>query len=681
MSARDFGSVAPPFFPAPASAGGDAAPRFPAGEGALGAVPFGRGSCGFTVWAPFARQVAVELLAPEDGRVARLEPLRGGEHGYHAGILEAVDPGQRYRFRLSTERGELSRPDPASRSQPTGVHGASEVVELRGGSRWEGRPLEEYVLYELHVGTFTREGTFEAVIPRLDDLVHLGVTAVELMPVAEFPGGRNWGYDGTFPFAAQSTYGGPEGLRRLVEACHARGLAVVLDVVYNHLGPEGNRLADYGPYFTDRYRTPWGDALNFDGGGSDAVRRFFIENALFWTRDFGIDALRLDAVHAILDTSATHVLEELAEAVHAEADREGRRVLVIAESDANDPRLVRERERGGFGLDAQWSDDFHHSIHALVTGERGGYYRDFGTVHELAEVFRHAWVYRGRYSPYRGRRHGRAPGGLPSARFLAYAQNHDQIGNRARGDRLSTLVDGDTLRAVATATLLSPFTPLLFMGEEYGESAPFPYFVSHTDPELVEAVRRGRRAEFAAFGWEGELPDPQAEETFRSARPDPALGERDPHRGLRELHRELLVLRKELKAAGLLDGEERRVEVAGERSLAVLRVRGGREALLLLHFGDETFDFAGAHEGAREDGSGTERSPDTEWPPAVELAPGANRPPGTDQRSGAEWSPGTDWTLRLATAHTRWSGPGGHSAERPLVLPPRSAALLLRGVS
>ncbi|HEX2030455.1 MAG TPA: malto-oligosyltrehalose trehalohydrolase [Actinomycetota bacterium] len=545
----------------------------------LGATPLPGARCRFTVWAPRARRVDVHLLEPDDRAVG----LERGDRGYHVAVVDGVPAGARYRFRLD---GDRELPDPASRFQPRGVDGPSEVIDsdhdwTDGG--WGGVPLRDYVLYELHVGTFSAEGTFDGVARHLDELVDLGVTAVELMPVAQFPGTRNWGYDGVFPFAVQDSYGGPAGLRSLVDACHGRGLAVVLDVVYNHLGPEGNVLEDFGPYFTDRYVTPWGPALNVDGPGSDEVRRYFIENALRWLEEFHVDALRLDAVHGIVDTSAYPFLEELADAVHA---LPGRRRYLIAESDLNDPRYVTPPERGGLGLDAQWNDDFHHALHALLTGERVGYYRDFGAVEPLAESMREGFFLGGRYSAFRGRRHGRSSRDVPAERLVVFAQNHDQVGNRMLGDRLSTLVSFDELKLAAGAVLLAPFVPLLFMGEEYGERAPFQYFVSHTDPELVEAVRRGRREEFAAFGWEAEPPDPQDDETFLRSRLDRSVADGGPHRALRELHRELLGLRRSHPALAVPTKEGLEVAAKGD-TLTLRRERDDTEIVALFNFGEE----------------------------------------------------------------------------------------------
>lgn len=551
----------------------------------LGATCLDGGETRFLVWAPKAESLSVRLFS---GETSRTVPLRAEADGYFVGTVAGARAGDRYFYRF-TDGSE--RPDPASRFQPLGVHGPSQIVD-RGGfpwsdANWQGLPLEEYVIYELHVGTFTAEGTFESVIPRLDCLAELGVTAVELMPVAQFPGERNWGYDGAYPFAPQSSYGGPEGLKQLVDACHRRGLAVILDVVYNHLGPEGNYLGCFGPYFTDRYRTPWGETVNFDGPDSDAVRGYFVSNALFWVTEYHVDALRLDAIHGIFDFSARHILQELAEAVHREARRLGRAVQVIAESSLNDARTVTPTPLGGHGLDAQWNDDFHHALRTLLTGERDGYYVDFGEFSQLAKAFREGFVYSGQYSRYRRRRHGSSSAGIASGRLVVFSQNHDQVGNRLRGERPGHSLSPEKLKLAAGAVLLSPYLPLLFMGEEYGETAPFPYFIHHSDPELVAAVRRGRREEFAAFAWQGEMPDPQAETTFLSAKINPQLRLEEPHRSLFVLYRELLRLRKMLPSLRRLSRETTEVAEIAEAKVLVLRrwVDAG-EILCLFNFGD-----------------------------------------------------------------------------------------------
>jgi maltooligosyltrehalose trehalohydrolase len=511
----------------------------------LGATYLGDNRCAFRVWAPFAGNVSVHIVAPEERQVH----LKKRELGYYYGEIAGAGPGTRYFYLLD---GQKERPDPASRSQPFGVHGPSEVVDPRTfvwtDLGWTGPEQRELIFYELHVGTFTPKGDFVSVIPYLGELRDLGVTAIELMPVGQFPGNRNWGYDGVYPFAAQNSYGGPDGLQLLVDACHGHGLAVYLDVVYNHLGPEGNYLSDFGPYFTDRYRTPWGMALNFDGPESDEVRRFFLENAVYWLRDLHMDGLRLDAIHAITDKSAFPFLEELAGIVHRQAEKLKRRIYIFAESDLNDPRVIRSAKNGGYGMDGQWSDDFHHALHSLLTGESAGYYKDFGRIEHLKKVLREGYAYTGEYSTFRQRRHGSKSGLAGAGQFVVFAQNHDQVGNRAFGERLTMLLSFQELKLAAGVTLLSPFLPLLFMGEEYAETAPFQYFTSHTDPALAKEVSEGRRREFAGFAWEGEIPDPQDEKTFQRSRLAHELSGQGHHRIMREFYRELLKIRRELPA-------------------------------------------------------------------------------------------------------------------------------------
>jgi maltooligosyltrehalose trehalohydrolase len=554
------------------------------GRPPLGAAYLGKGSCRFCVWAPFKRSVEVHVLSPEE----RIKTLDVDDRGYFKAVLGNVAPGSRYLFRFD---GNTERPDPASRYQPEGVHGPSEVVNVHfpwQDEHWFGIPLQDYILYEIHVGTFTPEGTFDAVIPHLNGLKDLGVSAVELMPVAQFPGARNWGYDGVYPFAAQHSYGGPAGLKRLVNACHQRGLAVVLDVVYNHLGPEGNYLREFGPYFADRYRGPWGSCMNFDGPHSDEVRRFFVENSFYWMKDCHVDALRLDAVHAIPDFSAKTFLQELAEAVHEEGERINRRLYLIPESALNDPRLIRPPELGGYGLDAQWNDDFHHALHTLLTGEKDGYYQDYGLLEHMAKAFGEGYVYSGEYAPYRRRRHGRSSADIPAHRFVVFAQNHDQVGNRLLGERLSRLVSLEGLKLAAACVILSPFIPLLFMGEEYGETAPFPYFISHSDPDLVEAVRKGRREEFSDFDWQGEPLDPQEEATFLKAKLHHALRDTADHRVLYLFFKALIQLRKNTPPLARLSKESLAVSsFEKERVLLMRRWSEAEEAALVFHFEKE----------------------------------------------------------------------------------------------
>ena len=552
-------------------------------ESTIGARYLGDNRTSFLVWAPFHERVDVHVVAPRE----RLLPLEKNVSGYFGTVAGDVPPGSRYFYRLD---GRAEYPDPASRFQPQGVHGPSEVVDPDfpwENNKWQGLLLQDYITYELHTGTFTPEGTFDAVIAHLDRLKDLGITAVELMPVAQFPGSRNWGYDGVLPYAVQDSYGGPGGLKRLVNACHRAGLAVVLDVVYNHLGPEGNHLAEFGPYFTSRYHTPWGAALNFDDADSDEVRRFFIDNALYWATEYHIDALRLDALHAILDISAYTFIEELSASVRKRSQELDRRIYLIGESAANDARLIREPERGGYGLDAQWNDDFHHALHVLLTGETSGYYRDFGAVRQLAKAFREGFIYTGEYSPYRRRRHGTSSKDIPAYRFMVCCQNHDQVGNRAGSERLGRLVSFESLKLAAGIVLLSPFLPLVFMGEEYGETAPFPYFVSHSDPALIEAVRKGRREEFAAFDWEGDIPDPQDEATFLSAKLDHGLRDSGQYKVLYNFYRELIRLRKGTAALACLSRDD--IEVLDDeqkKSLFVRRWQGDSEVAIIYNLND-----------------------------------------------------------------------------------------------
>jgi maltooligosyltrehalose trehalohydrolase len=548
----------------------------------LGAVYIEKRNCGFTVWAPLLKRVVVKIVSPEP----RLIPMKQISRGYWTAVAENLFPGARYVYGLDDDR---DRPDPASRFQPEGVHGPSEVVDPDEfpweDDAWTGIPPYDYILYEIHIGAFTPEGTFEAAISRLDYLKDLGVTAIEIMPVAQFPGGRNWGYDGVYPFAPQNSYGGPRGLKSLVNACHGKGLAVILDVVYNHLGPDGNYLNDFAPYFTAKYKTPWGDAVNFDGPYSDEVRHYFVENALHWVTEYHMDGLRLDAIDTLYDFGAKHFLNELAEAVHDQALRLGRRVSVIAESDLNDVRVINPVKIGGYGVDAQWSDDFHHSLHSLVTGERKGYYVDFGKIEHMEKAFREGFVYSGQYSLYRKRRHGSSSAERPATQFVVCAQNHDQIGNRMLGDRLSSIVSFEQLKLAAGCVILSPFIPLLFMGEEYGETSPFQYFVSHIDGPLIEAIRNGRTREFAHFQWQGDVPDPQDEKTFLRSKINPALRAEGFHHTLFRYYKMLFQLRRTIPALSRLSKEA--IEVRGydeEQVLLAARRNEGSPVLIFYSF-------------------------------------------------------------------------------------------------
>jgi maltooligosyltrehalose trehalohydrolase len=552
-----------------------------------GAIVLPDGRTRFCVWAPRVKTVALQLEGPP----VKLLPMSPASRGYFEIDVANVPAGSRYRFQLD---GEQLRPDPASRSQPDGVHGPSAVVDPSafGWSTrfWRAPALEQYVIYELHVGTFTAAGTFDSAIDELDRLRQLGITAIELMPVNEFSGERNWGYDGAYPFAAKSTYGGPEGLARFVDACHQRELAVILDVVYNHFGPEGAYAGEFGHYYSDRYRTLWGDAINFDGPGSDEVRRFFIESARYWLRDLRIDAFRVDAIHAIFDQNATPFLRQFTETIHNEARSFGRVAYVIAESDLNDPRVTRSPELGGFGFDAQWSDDLHHALHTALTSEHDGIYQDFNGVRDLKRAYERGFVYTGQYSRFRERAHGVAPNDIRSTQLVVCDQNHDQIGNRAVGDRLAATLNDEQLKLSSASTFLSPFVPLIFMGEEYGESAPFQFFTSHSDPELADAVRRGRVEEFNADRWASEIPNPQATETFNRSKLNPEHRDSPRGRALQNFHRELIRLRRTLPALAAPSFTDQDVELAGTdgRVILIRRRNNEHEALVLLNFADES---------------------------------------------------------------------------------------------
>ena len=493
----------------------------------------------FQVWAHLPKKVEVQVSG-------KIFPMMAGADGWWTAVVSSAGAGEDYGFILD---GAGPFPDPCSAWQPGGVHGLSRLVDAGSfhwtDGHWQAPPLSSAIVYELHVGTFTPQGTFISAIEKLDHLVDLGITHVELMPVIEFPGGRGWGYDGVDLYAPHHGYGGPEGLKRLVDACHARHLAVILDVVYNHLGPSGNYLAKFAPYFTSTHSAPWGPGINYDGADSDNVRRFFCDNALMWLRDYHLDGLRLDAVHGIFDTSAEPFLEQLGNEVRRLAAQLGRHLVLIPESDLNDPRLLWSRERGGFGLDAQWSDDFHHALHAVLTGERNGYYADFGSLANLCHAFRNAYVYVGQHSACRRRRHGRTPEGLSGDRFLGYLQNHDQVGNRAQGERSSRLMNQGRLKMGAAAVLTSPFVPMLFQGEEWGASTPFLYFTDYQEPALANAVREGRCREFAVFGWKPEETfDPQARDTFECSKLNWPELTRAPHVSLLDWHRQLIRLRR-----------------------------------------------------------------------------------------------------------------------------------------
>ena len=536
----------------------------------LGARPANDG-VEFRVWAPDHDDVVVVEYV--DGVPAATYPLVADPAGYWSGHVAGLEAGSQYMYRLG---GELDRPDPASRHQPTSVHGPSMVVDPAfpwTDDRWTGLPREALVIYELHVGTATDAGTFEALIARLPYLRELGITALELMPVADFPGDRNWGYDGVDLYAPARAYGGTVGLKLLVDAAHAHGLAVLLDVVYNHLGPAGNYLRDYSrQYFTGRHHTPWGEAINFDGSAKQAVRDFFMDNALYWVHEYHIDGLRLDATHAIIDDSPVHLLQELAERVRASLPA-GRQVVLIAEDERNEARLSQPVAQGGIGLDGLWADDFHHVVRVCLTGEQEGYFGDYqGGTAELVTVLRDGWLYQGQPSLLAGHPRGTPAYDLAPAAFVHCIQNHDQIGNRALGERLNHDVSLPAYLAASVLLLLSPYTPLLFMGQEWAASTPFLFFTDH-DAELGKAVTEGRRREFAYFAkfTGAEVPDPQALTTFERSRLDWSERTAEPHAGVLRIYRDLLDLRRRVPAASYGDRSGFEVRGAGNAGVALLR--------------------------------------------------------------------------------------------------------------
>lgn len=543
-------------------------------------------SCVFTVWAPHRKKVEVYLPEVEANYM-----MSKNDFGYWSAELPGIDAGTTYLYVLD---GEKKFPDPASRAQPGGVHGASSVVSPAYSwtdNGWKGLPLGEMIIYELHVGTFSSSRNFEGIIGRLAYLKDLGVNTIELMPIAQFPGDRNWGYDGVYPFAAQSSYGGPLGLKKLVNAAHSEGIAVVLDVVYNHQGPEGNYLGEYGPYFTDKYRTGWGKAINYDDAWCDGVRNFYWQNALMWLDEFHLDGLRLDAVHAIWDYSAKPFVEELTSRVRRLEEDSGRKKVLIAEFDLNNPRYISDPAVGGYGLDGQWIDEYHHAIHTLLTKEVDGYYEDFGETDHLARSLRDSYVYTGQYSVHRKKLFGKRPVGTTHEQFVVFSQNHDQVGNRMLGERLSTMLSFEGLKLAAASFLLSPYVPMLFMGEEYGEVNPFQYFISHTDKELVELVRKGRRKEFSYFNWEGEVPDPQSEDTFEKCMLSWAIENGGRSKTLFSFYQHLISLRKTRPALRGKTRDTLEVVSSTGRIVCFLRKSEADAVMIILNFNDDHTSF------------------------------------------------------------------------------------------
>lgn len=534
------------------------------------------GKAEFLLWAPLAEKTEVLING-----VGGYYPEPVGE-GYWSLTHKDLKPGVRYRIKINDE----ALPDPASLSQPEGVHHSSEAADLNAfrwdDADWKGPEKAKIIFYELHTGTFSHEGNFRGIAGKLDHLKDLGITAIEIMPVAQFPGSRNWGYDGVYPFSVQNSYGGAAGLQELVNICHKNGLAVILDVVYNHLGPEGNYLNEFGPYFTDKYKTPWGKAINFDDEWCDGVRRFYIENMLMWLRDFHIDGLRLDAVHAIKDFSAKHILQELREYADALQDVTGRKYLLIAESDLNDTRFVKTPEQGGYGLDMQWCDEFHHALHALVTGERNGYYEDFGDTWQLIKTLNRAYVYDGIYSSHRKKTFGSSTDGIPGNKFVVFTQNHDHIGNRMMGERIGEMIGFETLKLVAGTMFVSNFVPLIFMGEEYNDSHPFLYFTSHTDEELQELVREGRKREFSEFMAQEEVPDPQSEAVFNKSKLDEDFS--GSQKLLFEFYKKLINLKKNHPVWKSYDRSHTNAVSADEKLIYITKKIDNNQLIAILNY-------------------------------------------------------------------------------------------------
>ncbi|MEH3112863.1 malto-oligosyltrehalose trehalohydrolase [Pedobacter terrae] len=547
------------------------------------------GDAEIRLWAPLAAQVSILIEARE----LTLQLVDEG-YGYWYLRTDQVRKHDQYRFKITPLAGGeiLKRADPASLFQEEGPIGPSTAFDVNAfgwtDADWKGLALKDLIIYELHTGTFTSVGDFAAIETKLDYLVELGITAIEIMPVAQFSGNRNWGYDGVFPFAVQNTYGGPSSLQRLVNACHAKGLAVILDVVYNHVGPEGNYFSDFGEYFTDKYNTPWGKAINFDDANCDAVRNFFIENALMWFRDFHIDALRLDAVHAIKDLSPVHILSEIKTHTDKLSEVSGRPYQLIVELDLNDERYIRSQSDYGYGMDAQWVDEFHHALRVCTGQAKEGYYSDFSGVADLAKSYQDAYVYTGQYSPHRQRNFGMPLQQVSGAKFIVFSQNHDQVGNRMLGERSSSLVSFELLKVMAGAVFCSPFLPLIFMGEEWAETNPFQFFVSHIDEELIEAVRKGRKAEFAAFHTHGETPDPQAVSTFERSRLDWGKTGEQRHQIMLNYYKTLIALRKQNPVLANLDRKNARAEAFPEKNCLILkRWKDSKEILAMFNFSNQ----------------------------------------------------------------------------------------------
>lgn len=544
------------------------------------------GSCRFTVWAPGRENMTLHIVSPSSIEI----PMDKAKDGYFSVTVQQTGEDCRYFYNPD---GQGDYPDPASHFQPEGVHGPSQVVDhgsfMWKDQMWKGLPFSDLLFYELHVGTFTREGTFEAAIPFLDELRETGINALELMPVSQFPGSRNWGYDGVFPYSVQNTYGGPEGLKKLVDEAHRQGIAIFLDVVYNHVGPEGNYFGEFGPYFNDRYHVPWGDAINFDGEWSDGVREYFSGNPIHWFTNYHIDGLRADAIHMIYDSGAVHFWELTNKKIRKAEQLHGRKFHMVAESDLNSNKVVRSTDVGGYGFDAQWLDDYHHALYVLLHSEGKERYEDFGTLGQLAKAYKDGFVHSGEYVKFRKRKHGESSAGIPGEKFVAFNQNHDQIGNRVMGERLCMLTGFRQMKMAAAALLLSPYIPMLFMGEEYGDENPFFYFVSHSDEELIKAVREGRKKEFESYHWNVEPPDPQDESTFTRSKISWNKRYSGKHKILLDWNRELIRLRRTRDALKNTAKDGISANVSGKTVFSFARSSedGNDHVYCILNFSDE----------------------------------------------------------------------------------------------
>lgn len=585
----------------------------------IGAHITTKGSCEFTVWAPAAQNVEVQLVSKNN----TLIPLQKQERGYWKSETSEAKVGDLYLYQLD---GKEIWPDPASSYQPQDVHGPSAIVDHATfqwkDNAWKGLALKDMIVYELHVGTFTPEGTFEGVVTKLDYLLDLGITTIELMPLGQFPGNRNWGYDGVFPFAVQHSYGGPEGLKKLINACHEKGIAVLVDAVYNHLGPEGNCLEKFGPYCTSKYSIPWGNAMNFDDAHSDEVRNYFIQNALMWFRDYHVDGLRLDAVDAYRDMRPEHFLQELNKEVKQLEKEAGRPLYLMGESDLNDSKYIVSVEKGGYGLDVHWADEFHHALHSLLTGEKSGYYADYGEVKDLKKAFETSFVHTGQYSNFRNKTFGTSTEAHPYTQFLVFAQNHDQIGNRLLADRLSTCISFEALKLMAGTVLISPSIPLLFMGEEFGEETPFQFFTSHSDEKLIKESYETRQRTFREAHVPVEAPHPQSESLFHGSKLNWSHIDNPNKNALREFYKQFIQLRK--INAVFSDPDRNTLKAEMEEEKGILKIERhhstyqGEGLYAILNFGKEDTQFclnAGGTWTLYLDSS------DTQWRGSGKVAP------------------------------------------------------------